>query len=248
MKKRKENTIGVLLRMLLAALSGAMMVLAFPGFNMGFMAFIAMVPLFFALEGRKAHEAFLLSYLAGLVFFFGTVWWLMHVTLPGMIVLAFYLAIYFGIFGVIASIGLCPSENLSSRVLSYMALFYIPAAWVTCEWLRSHIFTGFGWVALGYSQSASLPIIQIADITGVYGVSFIIVMMNIAIFLTLKGQQEKGSIIELSTVIAVVIVFLCLTYGFIRLNNIFTGDKISVGVVQGIFPRMKNGTRLSGTG
>lgn len=237
MKTGKADNPGILSRMLLSALSGAIMVMAFPGFNMGFLAFIAMVPLFFALDGRKAPEAFLLSYLAGLVFFLGTTWWLVHVTLPGAIVLAFYLAIYFGVFGALASIGLCPSENLSSRVLSYIALFYLPAAWVTCEWLRAHIFSGFGWVILGYSQSSSLPLIQIADITGVYGVSFIIVMMNIAIFLTLKGQQEKESVIELSIVIAIVVVFCCLAYGFIRINNIFTGDKISVGVVQGNIPQ-----------
>jgi apolipoprotein N-acyltransferase len=92
-------------------------------------------------------------------------------------------------------------------------------------------------VALGYSQGFSLPLIQMADITGVYGVSFVIVMINIAIFLTLKGQHERASTIEPSMIIAIVIVFICLGYGYFRLNNIFTGDKIRVSVVQGNIPQ-----------
>ena len=213
------------------------MVLAFPGFNAGFLAFVAMLPLFYALDGKRGPEAFFIAYTAGVVFFFGTVWWLVHVTLPGMIVLVLYLALYFGIFGALVSLGLCPSRYVSSRALSYISLFLIPAGWVTCEWLRSHIFGGFGWVALGYSQSASLPLIQIADITGVYGVSFVIVMVNIAIFLTLKSQQEKEAVMDIAMVIAIIVIFICLIYGYIRLNNIFTGERLKVGVVQGNIPQ-----------
>lgn len=213
------------------------MSLAFPGAGMGFVAFFAMVPLFFALEGKGPKAAFLLAYLAGVVFFAATVYWLVHVTLLGTIVLILYLALYFGLFGALASLGITRSENVSSRVLSYVSLLLVPGAWVTCEWLRSHIFTGFGWACLGYSQCSSLPIIQMADITGVYGISFIIVMVNIAIFLTIKSQKEREGATDFSMILAMVIVFMCLGYGFFRMNNIFTGDKITVGVVQGNIPQ-----------
>jgi apolipoprotein N-acyltransferase len=224
-------------RIFLAVISALLLVLSFPGFNMGFLALVGMVPLFFALDGKKAGEAFIISYVAGAVFFLGTVWWLIHVTLPGMIVLVLYLALFFGLFGALASLGLSQSRHMSDRALSYISLFLIPAAWVTCEWLRSHLFGGFGWVALGYSQSSSLSLIQIADITGVYGVSFLIVMINVAIFITLKGQQEKEVVMELSMFIAILIAFICLGYGYFRMNNVFTGEKVRVGVVQGNIPQ-----------
>jgi apolipoprotein N-acyltransferase len=236
---KKEDVSNLIFRMALASVSALLLVLAFPGFNLSFLAWIGMVPLFFALEGKKAGEAFLIAYTAGIVFFLGTVWWLIHVTLPGMIVLVLYLGLFFGGFGAIASLGLSPSKNISNRALDYMALFLIPAAWVTCEWMRSTLFSGFGWVALGYSQSSSLPVIQIADITGVYGVSFIIVMVNIAIFITLKSQQERGATIDISMALAIIIVFISLGYGYFRMNNIFTGEKIKVSVIQGNIPQDK---------
>lgn len=232
-----KNIQNMIYRLFLAVASGLVLVLAFPGFNLNFLAWVGLVPLFFAIDGKKAAQAFLISYASGLVFFLGSIYWLVHVTLPGMIVLALYLAFFFGAFGATASLALSPSKNLSIRVLYYIALFLIPAAWVTCEWFRANLFSGFGWAALGYSQSLSLPLIQIADITGVYGVSFVIVMINIAIFLTLKGQQERGSTIEPSMVIAIVIVFICLGYGYLRMNNIFTGDMIKVTVIQGNIPQ-----------
>ncbi len=112
---KKEDVSNLIFRMALASVSALLLVLAFPGFNLSFLAWIGMVPLFFALEGKKAGEAFLIAYTAGIVFFLGTVWWLIHVTLPGMIVLVLYLGLFFGGFGAIASLGLSPSKNISNR-------------------------------------------------------------------------------------------------------------------------------------
>ena len=62
----------------LAVLSAVLLILAFPDFNFEFLAWIGFVPLFFAIENKRPLRAFLLSYLAGIVFFFGTVYWLLH--------------------------------------------------------------------------------------------------------------------------------------------------------------------------
>jgi apolipoprotein N-acyltransferase len=60
--------------------------------------------------------------------------------------------------------------------------FFLAALWVSLEYARAHLFTGFPWCLLGYSQYEHLSVIQIADLVGVYGVSFFIVLVNGLIF------------------------------------------------------------------
>jgi apolipoprotein N-acyltransferase len=212
-------------------LSAVLLILSFPDFNFEFLAWIGFVPLFFAIENKKPAQAFFISYLIGIIFFLGTVYWLVHVTLPGMFAVALYLALYFGFFGLICS-------YYSKIAKRYLLLFTIPAAWVALELIRSHFLSGFGWNLLGYSQSFTLPIIQIADITGVYGVSFLIVLVNVAIFLTIKEMRKKDYYF-MPLMVALAIVFICLYYGVFRVKNVFTGEKLSIVVVQGNIPQVK---------
>lgn len=216
-------------RVLLAALSGILLVLTFPDFNFEWLAWVALVPLFFAIDGQSPRRAFFLSYLSGVAFFLGTLYWLIHVTLPGMIVVALYLALYFGAFGAAASV-------FSRMTTSFFSLAAIPAAWVVIEWARAHLLTGFGWALLGHSQSFTPVVIQIADITGAYGVSFLIVLVNAALFITIKdwraGRRGTGAI-----AVALLFVFIALAYGIVRTKNVFTGRTFRVAVVQGNIPQ-----------
>lgn len=222
--------LGLWAQLALTAVSAVSLVLAFPNFNLEFLAWVGLVPLFFAIENKKPLQAFFISYITGAIFFAGAIWWLVHVTLPGTILLVLYLALYFGLFGALAFYGL--------RFTNYGLLFFIPAAWVSTEWLRSHVFSGFGWVLIGHSQSYTLPVIQIADITGAYGVSFLIVMVNAGIYLALKSIRNISES-RIPLTLMVFILFLSLVYGFFRLNNIFTGEKVRVGIVQGNIPQDK---------
>jgi apolipoprotein N-acyltransferase len=222
---------------LLATLSSILLILTFPGFNIEFLAWIWFIPLFYAIDSKKQFQAFLLSYMAGVLFFAGTLYWLVHVTLLGAIILPFYLALFFGLFGILFYQIQLAAKRFSN-ISPIISLFLIPAAWVACEWLRSQLLTGFGWASLGYSQSFTLPVIQIADMTGVYGVSFFIVMVNTAIFLAAKDFKKRENL-DVIIILALVIVFIVLGYGSYRLKNIFTGEKIKVGVVQGNIPQDK---------
>ena len=212
----------------LSVASAALLILSFPGFNFWILAWVALVPLFFALEKQGPLKAFLTAYLTGFIFFLGTIYWLIHVSLPGMIIVAAYLALYFGLFG----LAIC-YYRLST--INYQ-LFLIPAAWVALEWIRSHALTGFGWALLGYSQSYNLPIIQIADIFGVLAVSFLIVAFNAAIFFAIKNFRNKNEFF-IPMVMTAVLIVAALGYGVFRLNNIFTGEKLKVAVVQGNIPQ-----------
>src|SRR3989338_4895321 len=212
-----------------AIISSILLILSFPNFNLWPFAWFGLVPLFFAIEGARPFRAFLLAYLAGALFFLGTMYWLIHVTLPGMIFTVLYLALYFGFFGLFTAYSL--------RLTTYGLIFLAPAAWVVLEWTRSNGIFGLGWVLLGHSQSYNLPIIQIADIFGAYGVSFLIVMVNAAIYLAIKGLRERKRFFIIPVVITSLSLFASLAYGNFRLNNIFTGEKLKVSVIQANIPQ-----------
>jgi apolipoprotein N-acyltransferase len=209
-----------------AALSAVLLVASFPDLNINSLAWVAIIPLFFAIEGQKPSRAFLLAYCTGVLFFLGTLYWLIHVTLPGMIAVVLYLALYFGLFGL----------SLSGMHSNKLRLIVAPAAWVVLEWIRSHFLMGFGWVLLAHSQTGNLTIIQVADILGAYGVSFLIVLVNIAIYLTLKDLLDRKHT-TLYLMIALSAVFLATAYGVIRLKNIFPGERLKVAVIQGNIPQ-----------
>jgi len=215
--------------LVLSLLSGTLLILSFPKFNLWLLAWFGFVPLFFALEGKSKAKAFLLAYLAGVVFWFGTIYWLIHVTLPGMIILALYLALYFGIFGLIIS---------RYTLYAIRSTLLLPSLWVILEYLRSHLLTGFPWALLGYSQYLNLPAIQISDMAGAWGVSFMVMLANAAIYSVARCPLpvKKQKFIPL-----LFIMIFVLIYGYSKLAqaNKQTGKQatIRISVIQANIPQ-----------
>jgi len=217
----------------LCLLSAILLILSFPNFDFWIFAWFGFVPLFFAIKNKTKVKAFLIAYLTGIIFWTGIIYWLVHVTLPGTIILILYLAIYFGIFGLIFTYSL--------QLTAYSFLF-IPSVWVLLEYIRSHLFTGFPWALLGYSQYLNLPIIQIADITGAWGVSFLIMMVNVAVFIAishkLSAVRKKQ---KLSLFLVISILLFVLIYGYFRIYSLqlktYSLAPLKVSVIQGNIPQ-----------
>ncbi len=195
----------ILRRWLLPAATGALMASAFPPFNLSQAGWLALVPLLFALERCGWAEAFRRGYIAGLVFFGATVWWTVHVTLPGMVALIAFLALYFGAAaawfallswrGVAAAVsaagkGEAPGTGAStpdSAVRNLLIAVVASSGWVVLEWVRGQfLFGGFPWNFLAVSQHQLVPLIQFASWTGVYGVSALMCFVNFAFFFTIR--------------------------------------------------------------
>ncbi|MCM8783631.1 MAG: apolipoprotein N-acyltransferase [Candidatus Omnitrophica bacterium] len=193
----------------LCFISALLLILSFPSTDFYLFAWFGLVPLFFALKNKNKKQTFFLSYLWGLIFWAGILYWLVKVTFLGYLFLVLYLAIYLGLFGLITNYGL--------RVTDY-GLLFLPSAWVFLEFLRSNLFTGFAWVLLGYSQYKNLPLIQIADITGGYGVSFLIVLVNVAIYLVFISKESVFR--RMKRILAVfVLLSLCSIYGYFKIHT-----------------------------
>ena len=169
----------------LALLSGALLALSFPRYGHPAFAWIALVPLLVALNGRQTpFRAFTLGLVTGVVYFVGTIYWTGTVlqTFGGlaaplaamaMLLLALYLALFPALCALILG-------RLVRRA-GPRALFLLPAVWVATEFLRGWLFGGFPWVPLGNSQVTVLPVAQLASVLGVYGLSALVAVVNAAL-------------------------------------------------------------------
>lgn len=216
-------------------MSAGLLILSFPNFNIWLFAWFGFVPVFFALKDKSRKDAFFLFFITGIIFWSGIIYWLAHVTLVGTIVLILYLALYFAIFGLI--IRACTKHSTP------YVLIFIPSVWVLLEYVRGHFFTGFPWALLGYSQYLNLPVIQVADITGVWGISFLVMLVNVGIVEIIWAIRNKLRL-RLKRIIIFLISVLILTlgYGYYRINGIRLpigrqGTRMKISVIQGNIPQ-----------
>jgi apolipoprotein N-acyltransferase len=218
----------------LAAIStGILYAGCFAPFNYAWMCWGALMPLLAAVwfsgenSKRRWLRDLLLGYVAGLVFFWIVFSWLHTVTVPGLVLVGFYMAIYFAFWtwfcgllrpglrkprpktreGVDAITDRLnrkyagqatladpepdvePPQSRSPWLLSTNNLrlaFFLAAAWVTHEWLRGIVFSGWGWNSLGSALHGQLALIQIAEFTGVPGLSFLVAFTNVILLTTAR--------------------------------------------------------------
>jgi len=232
---------------LLTILTPILLILAFPDFHLSYLVWVALIPLFFLLDRSSRLRSFVLSYIAGFIFFGGVMYWLVYVSKLGFFILIPVLALFFALFGLIGNIFLRRSRNSRLYILSFLIL---PSLWVALEYIRGIFLTGFPWAILGYTQYRDLFVIQIADITGPYGVSFIIVMANYLLYHSFLAAGEKFlglyniyyrdiRILKYQAVAAVLILAASFSYGFYSLQKEDVDSGVKMSVVQGNIPQHK---------
>jgi apolipoprotein N-acyltransferase len=211
---------------LLVLLSAALQILVFPLPNLYMLGWVAVAPLLIGLlRGRQPDtlqlqgriklrpatpwQAFLLAYACGILWYAGTCYWIYStmrqyggVSAPlGVLILilfSMYLALYHGVFGLVIS--LLARQSSSDRP----ALLLAPAAWVALELARTQI-TGFPWDLLGISQVDNASLARIATTTGVYGISFEIMVVNVALAAAFLVRREKRRMLLLAALGAIVV-------------------------------------------
>jgi apolipoprotein N-acyltransferase len=214
-----------------------LLILAFPAFDCAFLAWIALVPLLIALQEKTLRPAFFLSLLTGTGFWMGHCYWVNvvpGVTWTDFTLCGLYLGSYVGLFAVVV--------GFVSRHTRLPLLLTTPAVWVAVEYLRAHAgFLGVPWALLGHSQYRNLSLIQLASLTGVYGISFVIVMVNVTvsecILAWAVGSPQPPAPHRLtpwqSGTITGAVLALSLIYGIQALAQSSGGETVSVTVVQG---------------
>ena len=196
----------------LAALSGVMVGCCFPPFDLKSMSWLpwtALSPLFWALWMLPRHagatlwarDCFLLGWLCGTVSFLISLYWITTVTLLGWLALCLIIGLYHGLWALFAGSvlrhlgeGMEPETAWLGSLRNLLVALLASAAWVAVEWLRGTLFTGFGWNALGITLRNSVPLIQIAAITGTSGLTFLCVLGSAILVITVKrlGREIRS--------------------------------------------------------
>lgn len=213
------------------ALTGLFLVLCQAPISAFPLAFIALIPLLYALQKYSYRNPFVPGFIAGVVAFLGLIYWVIiamntyggiDLLTSALILLLFvlYLSLYTGAFTYIIFI----MDN-SLSVPTYLSG---PVVWTLLEYLRGILLTGFPWSFLAHSQHQFLPFIQVASLTGTYFVSFLIVAVNFIIFYCLL--RKRISAIFVTVIVSMVIASIA--FGVIRVRQGEEG-RLTAAIVQG---------------
>ena len=224
-------------KVFLSIFSGIMLTLSFPNFGYSTLIYVSLVPLLFSLSKSSYKEAALLSFLSGFTFFISSLIWIINVTrytdsffesfgiLFGYFALCSYCALFFVIFGIITK--WCYDKWFGLNILKNIRIMIsLTFLWISLEFLRSVLFSGFPWNSLGISQYLNPSIIQIASLGGVSIVTAIIIWMNIGVFITLKlytsGINKKKYRPHYEFLIGILPIALSISFG---IQTIFSKNK-----------------------
>jgi len=220
----------------LALLSGLLLAMAFPRPDVASLAWVGLVPLFLVMDRRPFRSGFV----AGVGFFGLVLYWLNIVmtnygklhpvfSVVAYLLLVGYLALFFGA-ATWASCRLKEKLDLSP-------VWTLPVFWVGLEFLRSFLLTGFPWATLGYSQQSHLHIIQSADLFGVYGLSFLLVLSNGVLASCARSlwERQPGYLPWPALVLTVCLFAGNLGYGHFRLGQglDYRNKTLQTSLVQG---------------
>ncbi|MDP8233618.1 MAG: apolipoprotein N-acyltransferase [Candidatus Saelkia tenebricola] len=186
-----------------------------------FFIFFSLTPFLYVLfKTEYIKKRFLLGYIWGLVYFACLCYWLIHVSWLGLVLLTLYLGCYPALFAV-----LCKPKN------KFINIYYVSGLWVILDFLRSFLSFKFAWGYFGYALSENKVLIQIADLTGVHGVSFIVVLVNCLFLYFITKVILRKKILHSFVLLAI---FVCsFVYGNNRLKNLVsTGVAKDVALIQ----------------
>jgi len=232
---------------ILSISSGFLLTCSFPKIGLDWLVWFALVPLLISLKNSSLTNSFRLGFFAGLAHYITLLYWLSHtmqtyghlpvyLCISVLFLLASYLSLYLAFFSIIV-------KKLCTKPAN--CLFIIPCLWVSLEYIRNYLFSGFPWGLLGYSQFNRLHLIQISDIFGIYGVSFLIALANATIFLILlyitksKWKEVRVTKRLAGGSISVFVLIICIVfiYGKWRIesiDNLISASKsLKITLVQG---------------
>ncbi len=211
----------------LPAISGLLLALSLPPLPLGFLAYVGLIPLLMSCHVIHGRAAFITGAVHGIAFYAPTLYWISWITGPGVLAAVLYMTVFRAL--VVWTTATC------IRRFGSTAAWAAPFIWVGFEYFNSLGDLGFPWALLALSQSTYLPAIQYADVTGVFGVSFWIVLINLVLF-QLWRQGDVRTWIALA-----IVVVTPLVHGWLTLSNAKPGDRtLTVGIAQpNLEPRAK---------
>jgi apolipoprotein N-acyltransferase len=235
-----------------AILSGLLLYAAFFPLNLGFLAWVSLVPFLSLVRANaRSRRIYFAAFVGGLFCYVPAIQWI-RVAHPAMYGAWIFLAICCSIF-LVMTLAIIRKLDRTGLPLWLSA----PFGFIAMEYFRSHFPTGytwmemfnarhpigFGWYMIGHTQHDFSSLSQIADLTGVYGVSFIVVVVNAALWLAF----EKNALLRVwlrhirepqptglrPAIVAATLLAVSVVYGVFRTNHEQFADGPRVALIQG---------------
>ncbi len=203
-------------------LSGVLLALSFPPLPTGPLAWIALVPLFLAIERASPWRAAAIGYAFALVYHLAALYWIaFHVDMPRWLAVPGWLmaCIIPSIYTACSTLAM----RLGARWLGRTWIWLIPPAWVAGEYARFYTELAFPWTTIGHTQSRLLGIIQQADVWGVLGVSFWVIVLNVLAYGAVRAaigdpqRALRNPTLRQCSAAFVIVLMVAATYGRWRL-------------------------------
>ena len=188
--------------LLVLALTGMALTTAFPGVNFQPAAWVCIAPLLWLCADVSKRRAFAYGMTWGYFWSLTSTFFLREISIAIPFVFGAVLGVFIAVWAMLvpvvcrsllvppevrmrgaAAVAAYPRSQVRDEIL---AMFTLAAWWVILEWIRSWIFTGFPWNLLAATQWKNLNLIQICEYTGIYGLSFLVILVNAALFFTAK--------------------------------------------------------------
>lgn len=252
----------MLLDVLICAASGSLYSTVFAGVEWYFLAWVGLIPLFWLIRSGSSRRAFFLSLVWGYFESLFAFMWLREILVGIPFVFGFVLGAFPALWGMMvpfiirnflvpSEIRLKGSEALAnwtsnSPFKEIFCCLALAAWWCVTEWIRSWIFTGLPWNLAGSSQWRILPMIQICEFTGIYGVSFLVVLVNLSLAFALERIRQKGVRHFYPLLLAMALVCSNMTFGLKqirRVSSVKMDKQTAVGVVQPHLSQRRSGGR-----
>jgi len=226
----------------LAIASGLALAAAFPKVDLNLFAWVAFVPLFYAIERQSLGRVFGYAWLQGFACYVGSLYWVVialhdFANVPALLAVLPMLLLA-AIMGAYTAVAILTGEFVARR-LCLPALLTMPIAWTALEWVRTYFPIGFPWNLLGYAAYRNVEIIQFAEFTGIYGVSALIMFFNaVAYAIIFQVYPRRVQIVSLGTLTAAMA--LALIFGSWRVHQLSTAvpkGSLKIAMVQGDIPQ-----------
>ena len=229
-------------RAALAVASGLALALAFPNFDLNLAAWIAFIPLLYAIDGEPLRNVFGYSWLQGFACNIASLYWItitlhhfadvriIFAVLP-MLLLAAVIALFSG--AAVWAAGFITARLGLSIVLT------LPITWTAVEWFRTYYPIGFPWNLLGYAAYQNLTLIQFAEFTGVYGVSALIVLFNVVVYVVFF-RRESPRIQGIGLGLLSALILVAWVFGTLRIDGLERErpqQSLKFAMVQGNIPQ-----------
>ncbi|MFP4363149.1 MAG: apolipoprotein N-acyltransferase, partial [Spirochaetia bacterium] len=228
-KRKKRNTAKIPL--LVIAFSALLFALSFPSFlsvnGFGYLSYVALIPFLYILLKNRSFSVILYTCAFGVFFNLFSNYWLATYELLSFQFSVFILGIKFLLFGIALTF------IFKIKISPLFRSFLVAAAWTGFDWVRSLGFFGFPWGFAGAAQYGFLPLIQIASITGVWGITFIIVFINAAIAEILVNVREKALAIRKLAIAASMLFLGSLAFGIFHMHlPLPESETVTIALIQ----------------